>query len=217
MAIEKILILAMPRTGTTIIQEILSRELGIANLSEPFARYIRKTDPRKDYPPDNDPYEWVAKQTSGIFKLLSTTLDHFDFEKIISIAKFDHVIMIERKNLVDGLLSLKYAELTDKYHRFCGETIIPQQFGVDQFDFGLWDRSYRLYNESKNLIINSNISYDLISYDDFVADIPQYVAGHLLQQSKALGNYNIIPNDLCYKDLCINYQEVETHIRNTTC
>ena len=135
-------------------------------------------------------------------------------------AKFDHVVMIERKNLVDGLLSLKYAELTNKYHRFRDEIIVPQNFVVEQFDLELWDRSYQLYNESKKFIINSNIPYDLVSYDDFVADIPQYVAGrHVLERSRAMkkNNYYMIPNDLCYKELCMNYQEVQTHIRKATC
>jgi len=44
MAIKKILILATSRTGTTIIQEILSREFRIANLSELLNQLIKRLD-----------------------------------------------------------------------------------------------------------------------------------------------------------------------------
>lgn len=210
--------MSMPRTGTTIIQQMLSAQFRVQNFSEPFDRFINRTDPKKDYPIDSDPYKWAAKQTSGTFKLLSHIIHYFDFEKIMSMAKFDHVVMIQRKNLADGLCSLKYASINNKFHRVRGENIVSQRFKVEQYDLQDWNRYYQMYNESKNFIINSNIPYDLLSYDDFAAGRPQYVAGRVLQQSsKILWKYDIIPNDLCYEDLCMNYQEVQTHIRNTTC
>jgi hypothetical protein len=218
MAIEKILILAMPRTGTTIIQQILSNAHKLENLSEPLHKFFVQNDPKKEYESDDNPYQWASQQKSGIMKVLSAVLEHLDFEKFMNASKFDQVILIERDNLVDGLLSLKYAEITKKYHRSKGETLVPQMFSVDQFDLALWNKSYTLYNQAKEFIIKSGVPYNLVHYDQFMADIPQMIAGHTLQKSMTnFADYNIVPNELCYKDLCINYQEVETYIRNKTC
>jgi hypothetical protein len=215
MADKKILILAMPRTGTTIMQRVLAKDVFAAeNLSEPFNRFIVKTNPTQVYPSDADPYKWAAEQSSGIMKLLSIVLDHFDFEKLMSVAKFDRVVLVERNNLLDGCLSLKYAELTNKYHRYQGEHMVQQQFTVTPFDLELWHRSYKLYNEAKQFVIGSGIPYDIVNYDDFIAGVPQYVAGKLLQSTDA---YDTVPNNVNYRELCTNWHEVETYIRNKTC
>ena len=214
MANKKILILAMPRTGTTVIQTILSKAFATDNLSEPLNRFIVKTNPTKIYPSNADPYTWITNQPHGIIKLLSIVLDHFDFDKLMAAANFDHVVLVERDNLVDGCLSLKHAEITNKYHRFAGEDIAPEKFTVTPFDLELWHRSYKLYNEAKDFVINSKISYTIVSYDNFIAGVPQYVEGHRLESN---ASYGTVPNNLNYQTLCTNWQEVETYIRNKTC
>jgi hypothetical protein len=218
MAIKKILILAMPRTGTTIIQQILSNTHNLENLSEPLHKFFVQTDPNKHYDSDDNPYQWASQQESGIMKVLSTVLEHLDFEKFMNASRFDQVVLIERDSLVDGFLSLKYADLTKKYHRSKGETIVPQLFSVSTFDLLSWNQSYTLYNQAKEFVIKSGVPYNLVNYDQFMADIPQMVAGLALKKSETdFADYNTIPNELCYKDLCINYQGVETYIKDNSC
>lgn len=208
----------MPRTGTTIIQQILSNAFAIENLSEPLHKYFVQTEPTQEYKSDDNPYSWVSAQHKGIMKVLSSVLEHLDFAKLVAMGNFDHVVLIERDSLVDGMLSLKYAELTKKYHRFKGDIVEPQSFTVEQFDLGLWYKSYMLYNQAKEFIIKSDVQYSLINYDQFISNQPQMVAGYVLQKHTTnFADYDMIPNDLCYKELCTNYYEVETYIRNKTC
>ena len=79
--IKKILIFAMPRTGTTVIQGMIAYRLfGIPNLVEPF------NDPKLGFKYDRDPvdlYKWVSGQSTGVMKLLGINLNYVNVDKLL--------------------------------------------------------------------------------------------------------------------------------------
>jgi GT2 family glycosyltransferase len=51
-------------------------------------------------------------------KLLGINLNYINVDKLLSVAKFDRVVIVERKNLTDCCVSLCLAYMTSKYHYY---------------------------------------------------------------------------------------------------
>ena len=219
--IKKILIFACPRSGTTIIQKMIEDKFGLRNLSEPF------TDPELGFNPattciPNDLYKWTTEQLTGVIKLLAINLPYVDVGKLLLVGKFDQIVIIKRKNLVDCCVSLCLAELTNKYHYREHDSVNIDPFECSGTFVDNWIAMYKRYTIALEQITNSNILVDVIYYEDFMNNQVQYVAGAELQASKmnvkVLGKgKQMISLNLFYKELCINYQEVEEKIRKELC
>jgi len=223
--IKKILIFACPRTGTTIIQKIISIDLFyIPNLIEPF------NDPELGFNPANpkiingqpaDLYQWTRDQPSGVMKLLAINLGYVQVDKLLSMGNFNRVVVVERKNLVDCCISLCLAEKTFKYHYYQGESSNIESFECDAEFVDNWIRMYRQYLTALTQIKNSGVPYDTICYEDFISNQIQYIADAPLQVStmsdKLFKSKKMVSLELPYQDLCINYHEVKEKIRKELC
>ena len=219
--IKKILIFAMPRTGTTVIQNIIAYRLfGIPNLVEPF------NDPKLGFEYDRDPadlYKWVSGQSTGVIKLLGINLNYVNVDKLLSVANFDRVVIVERKNLTDCCVSLCLAYLTSKYHYYRDKPVDIEPFECDSKFVDYWIRMYRQYVIELTKIKNSGVPYDTICYEDFISDQIQYIANVPLQQENYIPSQvstvldETVSLELPYQDLCINYYEVKEKIRNNLC
>jgi hypothetical protein len=224
--IKKILIFAMPRSGTTIIQKIIAISLfKIPNLIEPF------NDPKLGFNPANpklvngqpaDLYKWTNQQLSGAMKLLAINLTYVDVDKLLTVGNFDRVVIVERRNLVDCCISLCLAEQKLKYHYTEDETVNIDSFECSGEFVDHWIAMYGRYLTALAQIKNSNVPYETIYYEDFMDDRVQHVAGVELQLSKMTADVfknskKIISLNLPYKKLCVNYQEVEEKIRKALC
>ena len=196
----------------------------IPNLIEPF------NDPKLGFNPDNpkfvdgqpaDLYKWVGEQSAGVMKLLGINLHYVDVDKLLSVGKFDRVVIIERKNLTDCCVSLGFAELTSKYHYKEGESVDIKSFDCDSGFVDRWISMYKKYLVGVQQVKNNTVPCDVICYEDFMMDQVQYVADMPLQKSKMsdklFGNKKMISLDLPYSILCTNYYEVEEKIRKELC
>jgi LPS sulfotransferase NodH len=222
--IKKILIFACPRSGTTIIQKIIAKELfGIPNLIEPFNDPLLGFDPANPKIVNGQPadlYKWTREQTSGVMKLLAVNLGYVEVDQLLSHGNFDRVVIIERKNLTDCCVSLTLAAQTSRYHYYEGESTTVDPFYCDTKEVDIWILMYRQYLTALAQIKNSGVLYDTICYEDFITDQIQYIANMPLQKSKMLdklsgggGFKKMLSLELPYRDLCINYCEVEEKIR----
>jgi hypothetical protein len=224
--IKKILIFALPRSGTTIIQKIIAMSLfKIPNLVEPF------NDPRLGFNPANpklvngqpaDLYKWTNQQLSGVMKLLAINLYYVDVDKLLAIGNFDRVVIIERRNLVDCCISLCLAEQKSKYHYTEDETVNIDSFECSGEFVDHWIAMYSRYLTALAQIKNNNVPHDTIYYEDFMTDQIQYIAGQPLQTSQVsyeslFHDKKMISLNLPYKELCNNYQEVEEKLRKQLC
>jgi hypothetical protein len=223
--IKKILIFALPRSGTTIIQTMIAVDLfGIPNLIEPF------NDPDLGFNPANpkivngnpaDLYKWTQEQPSGVMKLLAINLEYVEVDRLLLVGNFDRVVIIKRKNLVDCCVSLCMAQQTFKYHYYEGELANINPFYCDLKEVDFWIIRYRRYLTALDQITNSNVPYDIIFYEDFMNDQVQYIEDAPLQKSKisnkVFGGKSLISLNLPYSELCINYREVEEKIKKELC
>jgi len=212
--IKKVLIFACPRSGTTIIQKIISIDLlGIPNLNEPF------NNPEiVNGQPDNL-YKWTHEQPSGVIKLLATNVGYVNTDRLLSVGNFNRIVIIERKNLTDCCVSLYRAEKTLRYHYYKGDLPDINPFHCDLKDVDNWIQMYKQYLTVLAQIKNNNVPYDTICYEDFMNDQIQYIADISLQKSKisTLNNSKLVASELSYQDLCTNYHEVEEKIRKELC
>ena len=223
--IKKILIFALPRSGTTIIQKIIADLFKISNLIEPF------NNPGLGFNPANpklingqpaDLYKWTNQQLVGVMKLLAINLTYVDVDKLLTVGNFDRVVIIERRNLVDCCISLCLAEQKSKYHYTEDETVNIDPFECSGEFVDYWIDMYSRYLTALAQIKNNNIPYDTIYYEDFMDDQVQHVAGAELQLSKMTDHVfknskKMVSLNLPYKKLCVNYQEVEEKLRKQLC
>ena len=215
--LKKMLIVAMPRTGTTVIQKIMALDMfGIKNFVEPFNNKLGFNPANPKY--SVDPYKWTAEQTHGIMKLLAINLHDIDTAKLLEAGNFDHVVLIDRENLTDCCVSLYYAEITQKYHYWQSDTVDIRPFECPLEFVHNWISMYHQYQAAKNIVISSGVQYNILSYEDFMADKIQYIAHRPLQRFKipykVFGSNPIIATNLPYNKLCTNYQTVKEQIIN---
>jgi hypothetical protein len=212
--IKKILIFACPRTGSTIIQQIMAFDmLGIPNLIEPF------NNPKLGFAPSKNKiinsqqtnlYKWAREQSKGVMKLLAINLDYVDANLLLTTGNFDRVVVIERRNLVDCCVSLYLAEQTAKYHYYTGDSVDINPFKCDTGFVNQWIEMYRRYLTALTQVKNSGVPYDTVCYEDFMNNQIQYVADVPLRNSNSFKN--TVPLELPYHELCLNYLKVEKRI-----
>jgi LPS sulfotransferase NodH len=212
--IKKVLIFACPRTGSTIIQQIIAFDLfRIPNLIEPFNNPKLGFVPSKKKTPNVKPanlYRWAREQTEGVMKLLAINLDYVDANLLLTTGNFDRVVIIERRNLVDCCVSLYLAEQTAKYHYYQGDSHELTPFKCDTGFVDQWVKMYLQYSTALKQVKNSGVPYDIICYEDFMNNQIQYVADVPLQNSNSFKN--TISLELPYQDLCLNYLKVKKRI-----
>ena len=213
--IKKILIFACPRTGSTIIQQILAFDMfGIPNLIEPFNNPQLGFVPSKNKTPRSkltNLYKWTREQTEGVMKLLAINLAYVEVDLLLKVGKFDRIVIIERKNLVDSCVSLCMAEQTAKYHYYRGDSVDVSPFKCNTESVNKWIEMYGKYSTALTQVKNSGVPYDTICYEDFMNNRVQYVAGVPLQKVQGREK-NTLSLELTYQELCLNYLKVKKRI-----
>lgn len=216
--IKKILIVGMPRSGTTVIQKLIAAGLfNLPNYNEPFSVPNPGNNPL-NIDPGNQPYEWARQISSGVFKLLPVSLDIIDLDVFLKITNIDHVVLIDRNNLTDCCLSLYYAELTEKYHYQKTQIVDQKNFLCPMKFVDNWLKMRQKYLLAKNLVINSGLPYNYLVYEEFMQDSVQHIAGKPLQlsalQHMINSNADLINTKISYATLCENYQTINQYLQH---
>jgi hypothetical protein len=208
--IKKILVFACPRTGSTIIQQILTNLFNIPNLIEPYNSPALGFNPRHFKGRSADLYQWTRAQETGVMKLLAVNLDYVNVDELMQVGRFDRVVIIERKNLVDCCVSLALAEQTARYHYHPGESFDVAPFKCDAEFVVNWASMYQKYLTALKIIKNSNVPYDTVCYEDFMNGKVQYVAGVPLENVSLFKD--TVSLEFPYQQLCLNYSKVEKRL-----
>jgi len=213
--INKILVLGMPRSGTTIIQKLIANQLfQLYNFIEPF-NVSNPDNIRNNIDPFVDPYTWTQKLDQGVFKLLAINFHTLNIKPFVQNGIIDHCVIIDRGNLIDCCLSLCYSELTGRYH-YRKQEIVPQHQFVCTIEYmDNWLKIYKSYQQACQLVLDSGIGCDQLSYEKFMEDQVQYIAGRPLHSSQVKDlTTSLTETKLCYRQLCDNYQMVEQYLND---
>lgn len=206
------MIVALPRSGTQVIQDWLSLQHRIPNLLEPFNDPSLGFD-TKNFNHTTDPYKWTNSFAKGVFKLLAHNLYYVDIEKMLALGGVDHTVIIDRNNLTDCCVSLYYAKLTQVYHYLPGqETVKINSFDCPNDWVRSWIKHYHRFRAARNVVLSSSAPHSLINYDDFMADKLQHIAGQPLERSVIKRLVPTVSANLQYDKLCTNYQAVHDQI-----
>lgn len=193
MPVKKILLSAMPRTGSNIIAWQMSQEFDVPNYCELFS--------------DNDIAKSYPRIKAGVIKLLPVYYYLFDPHEVIDHGGFDLVVLLERQDRVACCLSLFYAEINKKYHYTQQDTIPNKQFHCPRDFVMRWLKYFVDYLTVKHKIITGTLPWTQIYYEDYVQGYPQLVGDRAL--SVGPGDHDTIDTKIDYKKLCINYGEVD--------
>jgi hypothetical protein len=198
---EKILIIGLPRSGTTVLQKTLSLALDLELYNEPYNTQANTLE---------DPYKWTSEISSGIIKLISFNLQHINFKKLLTEGNFDSFIVTNRNNLVDCCISLYYATLKNKFHYSPTDTVTLDTFTVPLCHVHMWLRGYRLYKHAVDYLDKNSIPYTVFDYEQYLDDIPQII-NNVELKSSALDTDNIhyVSAKIPYNKLCLNYEEIK--------
>nr|NDG05648.1 hypothetical protein [Oxalobacteraceae bacterium] len=208
--IKKILILALPRSGTTIIQTDLATLTKLPNLSEPLHDFDRNQLDRW--------YSWLGKLELGIVKVLSTGLESIDFEHTVQTMDPDHVVLIERTDLAACCLSLYYAaEIAHQYHWAHEHTPPALRFQCPLSWVKRWVHQYQHYATCRQSVLGTH-RCSIINYEKYMNDQPQDVLGHVLRRSTGRAqDLGFVAKFIAYQDLCENYSDVYNTIQGSLC
>jgi len=198
---KKILIFGMPRTGTTILQKMLAQDCRVLNLIEPF-----------NCPGLDDPVQWAFEVKRGVIKLLAQNLDFVDFNKLIQQVKFDCIVVTQRQNFTDIVVSLYYAQyVANQYHYTETPVAMPFDVPLDYVnDMWVW-REW--YYQKLSWLQEQSVPYEIFDYDQYCNNGVQLIAGKKIINCKQK-NYelNSVSADIDYKIFCTNYQAVSDRI-----
>lgn len=193
----------LPRTGTTVIQTELVNCFDVPNLIESYGGNQKQ-----------DVYQWTRDWTHGVIKLLTTNIIAYRGNgsdiNIVELLKqgFDGLVVTQRANIVDAIISLYYAEVVaKKYHYTITDTVdrIPFEFDLKE------DRFFNeipVYFETMTLLKDAGIQYSVFDYDLWCGGQSQTVLGQNVVPGEHTASEFIHPG-IDYSSLCQNYQEVQ--------
>lgn len=199
------MVFGLPRSGTTIIQSELSR---ICNINNYIEAYSGK--------PRDDVYQWTSKWNQGITKILTTNINNYKGQ--LNIVKlfnqnFDGLVVIQRSNLTDCIVSLYYADNVSKKYHYRDRTeikLIPFVFDLSQTRYF---EEIKTYFQTLDTIKQAGINYDIFDYDQWCQGKTQMVLNQKIIVTDKPPN-SFINSNLDYKTLCQNYQDVHEVVDN---
>jgi hypothetical protein len=182
------------------------------NLHEAFGAEEMNFFPGSPNP--QDPYKWAAGLSRGIIKLVSVQMHYIDVRKLLSVGKFDHVIIVDRDNLVDCCVSHCYAGITKQFHY--NDSPDAQPFECPEIFVTKWLRHYRKYLEGRKMAIASRVPHSILNYEKFLANEVQYVLDRPIKKSLlATKKHYTVESNFPYDLLCVNYQQVKEQIEKS--
>lgn len=217
MAVKKILVYGLPRTGTSVIQAVIADQMfNLPNRGEPFSDHMINL-PRylANNKSPNRVYKWTREITDGVFKFLSGNHGQYDLARILG-SGFDHVVVVERTDLVGAALSQMHAEITNCYH-YRGNpitrdkhdgTVKQMLFKFPRLELLYWLKNYFMGLQGLEIIDNSGLPQSWVNYEEFMTSGRITVAGNNHQVD--WDSINTMPLDIDYRGLCLNMQEVQS-------
>lgn len=101
----KILIISLPRTGSTSFLKKICKEYNLKEIHEPFNEEMGNLEKYKNY-------DFSNESNIGV----KTHINHMDIDFYVKYSKiFDKIFLLSRKNLKECAESLSYANYTNKY------------------------------------------------------------------------------------------------------
>ena len=195
----------MPRSGTTLLQNVLAYYLNIDNYNEPFTGHNLQMSIK-------DPYQWASNLSNGVLKVVSHNLNFVNFENLISAGNFDSVVITHRENLTDIIISSYYADkITQQYHyKELPKNITPFIFPLDYIDVVLV--LYRQYKETLDNLDKKLIPYTIFDYDKYQTGELQIIAGVDVLVNDVNNKFETISANISYNQVCLNYNEVKKNV-----
>jgi hypothetical protein len=202
---KKILIFGMPRTGTTVLQKRLSMSLRIPNLIEPFNNPQQRHDMK-------DPVKWASDLEYGVVKLLAQNLDFVEFSKLVLHAKFDAIVVTQRQNFTDVVISLYYAQhIARQYHYTKPPTVNPFDVPLDYVN-AVWTW-HQWYYQELDWLQKQSTTYEIFDYDQYCNNHSQLIAGVEINKfKKERYDLTFVSANIDYQTCCTNYQAVMDRI-----
>jgi len=204
---QKILLFGLPRTKTTIVQHHLSKIARVWNLSEFFAG-SEAGDPEEIY-------RQTRAQKKCVVKLLTNNLfnsPRLEFKKIWECG-FDHLVITDRKNRTDALISLYCAERVFKQYHFAEDQPVPvKKFRVEPDFVEKWCGELTIWNQVNQQIQDLGISPDRVFYEQYMPGNTVTVAGHTYDPGQVDSPF--VYTNLSYRELCDNYHEVDDVVKS---
>jgi len=213
----KILIVFIPRTKSTMTHEILVNKFHLQPLGEPLTISRRKNQHYNEYP---DLIDHINKTDNICIKICIN--DFIDLKscmvndayKTIDYNSFNHIIFINRTNILDTVLSYGYMNpaVADKWHRPRGKIIIPKKFTIDSTRMYYILRAYRLYKNIKTHIVSNAILPKIYHYEYDTIEIT-------LKTDFNLSDSDLVTsteaNGIDYSLWADNYQEILSQFDQT--
>jgi LPS sulfotransferase NodH len=194
-----IIILSSPRTGSTVLAEILSKKFPELELFIEPDSYDKKLEARDSM----DNFINYSKMSDQY--ILKCHLKYFIkyptiFKKVIDHNAF--LIKIRRKNIIDQMVSM-YIELIR--HQWCYNADIAEKYKdkIVPIENNIITKAVQQINEFNNPLRGLNIKYDLeIYYEDLINDINGIYKT----------NSNMTPKPINHNEI---YQAIEYYLLNS--
>lgn len=206
---NKVLVIGMPRTGSTVLLKHISYHLGIQQLGEIFSPKGPGFDSLMSGVP------WLQSQPAGVLKILTGQLNLDQIDDFIDQSGIADVVLLHRLNYTECCISQHFARLINKFHFQRGETIenyppfeLPQEH-VDYWLTNVYQPYYSITTRWQHR------PHTDIVYEDMVNDTSMQIGG---QQFK-LSDFNrlgLINPGFDYQHLCKNYNDVDAYIKKNT-
>ena len=206
---KKILIFGLARSGTTLLQQQLSRSLRLMSYNEPFGDYKFREQ-------IGDPYQWVSSLPRAVIKVLAQNLDYIDLTKLIDAGKFDSIVVTKRSNLTDLCVSLYYAEqVTKNYHYTVAPDSINPFTVPPELVKEFFLISYRWYLGAMKQLNERSIPYTIFDYDQYQARDTLTINGvEFCLDNESKYGIDTISANIDYSQVCVNYNEIDLLIKH---
>lgn len=209
----KILIFYTPRSKSTFLAKTLASKFDINLFNDELTISRIKNQGFVEYP---ELIEKINTLSDACIKVCANDFIDLqnccisDYYKQIKFELFDHVIFISRKNFFDSLLSYAYMDPTDQssWHRIAGQTKIIRRYTIPDTKIFYLCRGYFVFNYLKLYIQQKSTNATFFDYDYNTVDS---MISNDWNIDNTVCNIDLLPNDVPYKDLVENYNQIKTN------
>jgi hypothetical protein len=203
---HNVFVFGMPRTGTTVVQTLLSERYNIPNAAEPFApeKYL--------FDSIDQVLDWTTQHRPCVIKVLSGQKYFESIDLMLDQDSGAKLFLCERKNLTDACISLNVVKLTGQFHfaikpdlSHLGTVKIP----LDHVYYWLSD-IYRPYCNIIRTWQEQGRELVKLCYEDLVKQNELEIEGSRIK----ISGFPFVNSEIDYVKLCSNYQQVQDLILN---
>jgi hypothetical protein len=196
----RVMLFGHPRSASTYLQEVIAYLYRIGLTGEPFND---KIDNPKQYILDHD--NFVTKLTTPVFNRYK----YEDFDWTI----FDQVVVTDRQNFALACASVYHAQQIGTY-QFKDKSHLQNldYFNIPKEFIKGFINDYNVFLDILGKLKHNNIKFELFYYEDINKDINSIINKFPNKFYDNLDNFKstFVSTDIDYKQLCTNYEELET-------